>query len=85
MTMRVATYSRYSSDLQKDSSIDDQKHLCREFASRQGWEIVQEYSDHALSGTTMLGRAGLIALLESAQEGRFDIIVTESLIQNYLV
>lgn len=79
MTMRVATYSRYSSDLQRDSSIDDQKHLCRSYCERQGWEIVQEYSDHALSGTTMLGRSGLVALLEAAQERRFDAIVTEAI------
>ena len=43
MTRRCAIYARFSSDLQRESSIDDQFRQCREFASRQGWVIVEEF------------------------------------------
>jgi len=36
MTSRVALYARYSSDLQRDASIEDQLRVCREYAARQG-------------------------------------------------
>ena len=34
--MRAAIYARYSSDLQSETSIDDQVRLCRESAERDG-------------------------------------------------
>jgi DNA invertase Pin-like site-specific DNA recombinase len=79
MPLRAVSYSRFSSDQQKDSSIDDQQALCAACCERQGWTIVQEYHDRALSGTTMLGRAGLIALLEAAERREFDLVVTEGI------
>ena len=53
-SMKVAIYARYSSDNQRDASIADQMRVCRAFAERQGWTIAQEYSDHAVSGATLL-------------------------------
>ena len=55
--MKVAIYARYSSDNQRDASIADQLRVCREFAARQGWTVAQEFTDHAISGATLL-RAG---------------------------
>jgi site-specific DNA recombinase len=34
--MRVAIYARYSSDNQREASIDDQVRECRTFIDRQG-------------------------------------------------
>ena len=76
--MRAAIYARYSSDLQSESSIDDQVRLCREFAEREGWELVEIYSDAAVSGATTL-RPGYQSLLENAREGEFDVVVAEAL------
>src|SRR5688572_12286794 len=78
-TLRAVSYARFSSDLQKDSSIADQQAICRIYCERQGFTLVEEFEDRALSGTTMLGRGGLIALLEAAQERRFDVIVVEAI------
>ena len=55
--MKVAIYARYSSDNQRDASIADQIRICREFAARQGWSVIQEFTDHAISDATLL-RAG---------------------------
>ena len=63
--MNVAIYARYSSDNQRDASISDQLRVCREFAARQGWTIVDEFTDHAVSGATLL-RGGFQALMRDA-------------------
>jgi hypothetical protein len=76
--MRAVVYCRYSSDAQRDTSIADQLRLCQEFASRQGWELVQVYRDAALSGATTL-RPGYQALLEGARLAAFDVVVAEAL------
>jgi hypothetical protein len=58
--MKVALYARYSTDNQRDASIADQFRVCpRAFAEKQGRQIVEEYSDHAISGASLL-RAGVL-------------------------
>ena len=76
--MKVALYARYSSDNQRDASIADQLRVCRAFSERQGWSICEEYTDHAVSGATLL-RAGFQALMRDALNRRFDIVLAESL------
>ena len=76
--MKVAIYARYSSDNQRDASIADQMRVCRAFAERQGWAISQEYSDHAVSGATLL-RSGFQALMRAALNRTFDVGLAESL------
>ena len=76
--MKVAIYARYSSANQRDASIADQLRVCRAFAERQGWAICEEYTDHAVSGTTLL-RAGFQALMRDALNRRFDVVLAESL------
>ncbi len=77
--MRVALYARYSSELQKDRSIEDQLALLTQFAGRQGWRIVQTFEDRALSGASMIGRDGIMALMEQAKKRVFDAVLVESL------
>ncbi len=76
--MKVGIYARYSSDNQRDASIADQVRVCRTFAERQGWTIAEEYSDHAVSGATLL-RPGFQALMRDALNRRFDVVLAESL------
>ena len=76
--MRAAIYARYSSDLQSDSSIEDQIRLCAERAACDGLSITQNYTDHAISGASML-RPGLQQMLNDAAEGKFDTLYAEAL------
>ena len=76
--MRVALYARYSTDLQREASIEDQLRLCRGHAERQGWTVVDSYSDRAISGASML-RPGLQELLADASRGRFDVVLAEAM------
>ncbi|MCG2842283.1 recombinase family protein [Sandaracinobacter sp. RS1-74] len=75
---RVALYARYSSDNQRDASIEDQLRQCRERAAREGWTIVESYSDRAISGASLI-RPGIQSVLADAQAGRFDILLSEAL------
>jgi DNA invertase Pin-like site-specific DNA recombinase len=77
-TPRVALYARYSSDNQRDASIEDQLRQCRERAAREGWSVVDSYSDRAISGASLI-RSGIQELLADAQAGRFDMVLSEAL------
>ncbi len=77
--MRVAIYARYSSDNQREASIADQLRMCRLRAEKEGWTVVEEYSDHAISGSSMIQRSGLQALILDSSRGRFDLILAEAL------
>lgn len=76
--IRVALYARYSSDRQSEHSIEDQLHICRAQAEREGWEVVQEFQDAAISGATT-SRPGFQALQEAMRRGDFDIVLAEAL------
>jgi len=77
--MRAAIYARYSSDLQSETSIDDQVRLCRERADRDGMTVIEIYSDYAISGGTLSNRPGMLALMGAAKQGEFDVVVAEAL------
>jgi site-specific DNA recombinase len=76
--MRAAIYARYSSDLQSEASIDDQVHNCRLRIDAEGWELIDAYSDRAVSGASTL-RPGYQRLLMDARAGLIDVIVVEAL------
>ncbi|TVV74642.1 recombinase family protein [Sphingomonas solaris] len=76
--MKVALYARYSSDSQRDASIADQLRVCRAHAERQGWQIIEEYTDHAISGASLL-RPGIQAMIADALSGRFQLVLAEAM------
>ena len=75
---RAVIYARYSTDLQNAHSIRDQIAKCAEKAAREGWEIVDEFSDAAMSGSSN-HRPGYRTLLDQLRSKRFNIVLTESL------
>lgn len=76
--MRAAIYARYSSDNQRDASIDDQIRECKKFIKAQGWKTAEIFSDRAISGATH-HRPGFQGLLNAARAGEFDVLVAEAL------
>jgi DNA invertase Pin-like site-specific DNA recombinase len=77
--MRAAIYARYSSDLQRPASVDDQVRQCRGEISRRGWEEAALYSDSEIGGTISRGRADYQRLLKAAKAREFDVIVVDEL------
>jgi DNA invertase Pin-like site-specific DNA recombinase len=76
--MKAVVYSRYSSDLQREASIEDQVRLCRKRIEQEGWQYSQAYTDRAMSAASTR-RPAYQKLLEDAPRGKFDIVVAEAL------
>ncbi|MBC8269387.1 MAG: recombinase family protein, partial [Rhodospirillaceae bacterium] len=77
--MRAAIYARYSSDLQSETSIDDQVRLCREHAERNSITVSGVFTDYAISGGTLSNRPGMLSLMQAAKRGDFDVVIAEAL------
>ncbi len=75
---RVALYARFSSDQQRDASIDDQIRVCRARADRDGWSVAEVFTDYAVSGATAQ-RPGFQGLMAALRAGRIDVVLAESL------
>jgi DNA invertase Pin-like site-specific DNA recombinase len=75
---RAAIYARYSSDKQREASLEDQIRLCEERITREGWKLSKTYSDQAMSGASLM-RPGIQSLMSDALTGKFNIIIAESL------
>lgn len=77
---RCAIYARYSSDMQRESSIEDQVRKCREYAAKQGWVVVEDCIryDQAISGATDR-RPALQSLLAAAEQKPkpFDLFLVD--------
>ena len=76
--MRVAFYGRFSSDRQKDSSIDQQYRNCERFAEREGWTITQRYEDRGISGTKDdTERPGYQQMLTDLKAKAFEVLLVD--------
>jgi DNA invertase Pin-like site-specific DNA recombinase len=71
---RAALYVRVST---LDQHPETQLHELRQFASQRGFEIVDEYTDHGISGTKAR-RPALDRLLKDAHRHRFDVVLVWS-------
>lgn len=78
--LRCASYARFSSDLQKATSLDDQLAAARRYAESQGWQwlAAHVYTDAAISGAS-LERPGISALRQAAQQKPrpFDVVLVD--------
>jgi site-specific DNA recombinase len=74
---RAAIYARYSSDMQKATSIDGQLLLCRKVAAQNNLNVVGEFVDAAKSGLTEDARDGYQQLLNGVRKHDFDVIIIE--------
>ena len=75
---RAAIYARYSSDNQRDASIEDQVRQCTKELANLNARCINTYTDHAISGSTHL-RPGYQRLLEDSRNGAFDVVIAEAL------
>lgn len=78
--MRCGCYARFSTDMQRETSLTDQITTARRYAGSHGWEFLEAhvYADAAQSGAS-LERPGIQALLTAAR-GRplpFDVLLVD--------
>jgi site-specific DNA recombinase len=75
---RAAIYARYSSENQRDASIEDQIEVCRRYAAQLGLQVTATFQDRALSGASS-NRPGYRDLLLQSRRGTFDVVIVEAL------
>ena len=74
----IAIYARFSSDLQRDASIDDQVRICRDHIKRAGGnpDKAEVFADYAMSGRGM-DRPSFERMMAGINTGRIAVVVTE--------
>jgi site-specific DNA recombinase len=75
---RAAFYGRFSSNNQREESIEAQLRAAEEYARRNNIQIVKIYSDKALTGTTDR-RPEFLQMIEDSGKGLYDAIIIHKL------
>lgn len=76
--MKAAIYVRYSSDNQREESIEAQIRAIKEFAKIENIEIVKIYADEAKSATTD-DRPQFLRLMKESEFNIFDSVIVHKL------
>ncbi|MDA2911824.1 recombinase family protein [Nitrospiraceae bacterium AH_259_D15_M11_P09] len=77
---RAAFYARYSSEGQREASIEDQYRNCERRAMQEGWTVIKRYKDQAISGAyDQRGRPGYRQMMADAEARRFDVLLVDDL------
>ena len=72
--MTAVIYARYSSDNQREESIEGQLRECKEFAQKNDIQIVGSYIDRALSAKTG-NRPDFQRMIKDSANGLFDTVI----------
>lgn len=78
MSKRAAIYARYSSDLQKETSIEDQIAHAKRLCEREGWSVVATFKDKEMTGRNTR-RPGYQEMQAAAGRREFDVVVVEAI------
>ena len=78
VNLRVVAYTRFSSDGQREESIEAQVRAISEFAERNGYALHHIYTDRARSGTSD-NRPEFQRMIDDAKTGAFDAIIVHKL------
>jgi hypothetical protein len=76
--LRAAIYARYSSDNQREESIDAQIRAIKEYCARNSISIVKVYADEARSATTA-DRPSFLQLIKDSALDIFDAVIVHKL------
>ncbi len=76
--MNAVIYARYSSDDQREESIEGQICECNEYTNSKGITVIASYIDRALSAKTD-NRPYLQRKIKYSEKGLFDIVLVYEL------
>ncbi len=72
--MRAVIYARYSSDNQREESIEGQLRECLQYANFNEMEVVDNYIDRAFSAKTD-NRPNFQKMIKDSAKGQFDVVI----------
>lgn len=75
---KAVAYGRYSTDMQREESIDAQFRAIRDYCDRNKIELVSTYADEGISGTTD-NRPQFQQMIKDAELGAFDYVIVHKL------
>ena len=75
---RAVLYARYSSDNQREESIEAQLSILHKFCADNGYTVVNEYCDRAKSATTS-NRPEFLRMIDDARNKGFDYVIVHKL------
>ena len=70
----VTIYARYSSDGQREESIEGQLRECKEYAERQNMVVISTYVDRAVSARTD-NRPEFQKMITDNAKRQFDVVL----------
>nr|WP_302666441.1 recombinase family protein [uncultured Agathobaculum sp.] len=81
MKIAVAYYARVSTDKDEQlNSLENQRRFYEEFIrSNPNWIFAGGYVDEGISGTSVAKREQFLQMIEDAETGQFDLIVTKEI------
>lgn len=75
---KAVIYARYSSHAQREESIEGQLRVCYDYAAREGINVINEYIDKAISGTTD-DRPSFQRMIRDSASRSFDTVLVYSI------
>lgn len=78
ITPKAALYARFSSDNQREESIEAQLRALHEFCKKNGVIVIEEYCDRAKSATTD-DRPEFLRMIDDSKKNEFDFIIVHKL------
>ena len=72
--MKAVIYARYSSNAQREESIEGQIRDCTAYAERNGYTVIGVYADRAISGTTD-NRPEFLKMIKDSKRRQFELVI----------
>jgi len=69
---KAVAYYRQASPFPQDNKIEIQQDQVRKFATEHGIEIIREFTDKGISGLSVEGRDGFMAMIQACVESKND-------------
>ena len=77
--MRAVAYVRFSSDSQRSESLDAQLRAIKDYCNSNNLNLVNVYSDSALSGTSADNRTSFLQMISDSKKDLFDFVIVHKL------
>jgi hypothetical protein len=77
--LNICIYARFSSHSQNEQSIEGQLKVCYDFAERNGYKVISEYIDRAISGTGAENRPEFQRMITDSAKRQFQAVLVYQL------